>query len=198
MKNTILLCLMFLIMPLFATNIYNGDGTDYPSGIDDYTIQSAASYWTYPKQNDLGIVIVAMQTEFGTNPSGTFSTVRARLDYLDPITSSTTIVTASVFQSSMSIIESQYVSKISTGNIYNWNNGTISKQSNAYIVYGSTTAITSVNTFISINNSNQILSATASSAGNAAPLQFKIYTTSFSFQGGAGSNDVHYWQAIVR
>lgn len=62
-------------------------GTIYPSGIDGYTQLPLLVNLSSPiKAEDVNIVrnaVIAVEKELGINPSGTFATVRARLDSLE-------------------------------------------------------------------------------------------------------------------
>lgn len=70
------------------SEIGTGDGTDYPATLDTNNALEQNSNQSSPTLNraevvnDLASAIVAIQTELGLNPAGSFSTVVARLDAL--------------------------------------------------------------------------------------------------------------------
>jgi len=196
---------------LFTNEIGDGMGASYPTQYDTNNYpESAGSYWTYRKGNDVKECITAIEGTLGIRPAGSFNTVRQRLDYLDPITSSNTIVFLSVFQSSMSEIvrvNNAQENKInavtlSTGNIYGYDNVSqnITKKSDAYIIYGSTTASYTFNPDIILNGVNEIKSIMLTDVYNSTGGSFLYYvgTSSFSIKTQNGSQYIINWQAIVR
>lgn len=61
--------------------IGSGSGTGYPGVIDtDATSESATTLARFGWANDAVAAVIAVQTELGVNPAGSFSTVVARLD----------------------------------------------------------------------------------------------------------------------
>ncbi len=59
----------------------SGTGTGYPTAIDsDASLETATDYARTAVPNDLGAAIVAIETELGVLPKGSYATVVARLN----------------------------------------------------------------------------------------------------------------------
>lgn len=60
-----------------------GSGTGYPSAIDsNVTVETTNDYARIQVANDLAAAIVAIETELGISPKGSYATVVARLNAL--------------------------------------------------------------------------------------------------------------------
>ncbi len=113
-----------------------------------------------------------------------------------------TKLATSVHNSSMAVIENQYVTKVSTGNIYSWdiNTNNISKQSDEFWVRGSTTVSDHAIYRVNINGINNIVHVNPgiwSTGADPCEASVTIYITSFTISTNNHAGGFN-WQAIVR
>jgi hypothetical protein len=64
-----------------------GSGSSYPATLDTDTVQETATdYARIAVPNDLAAAIIAIETELGVDPAGSFATVVARLNQISNAT----------------------------------------------------------------------------------------------------------------
>nr|MDD5531086.1 hypothetical protein [bacterium] len=140
------LLFLFLFTISYAKNLGDGGGSGYPSEIDTATtLETTGSKAYYYKINDLYDAHIKEQTELGVNPRGGYASVRARLDAGISTTTVANISASTVTlslqlgttaQALTNINTDLQAIKVSTGNIYSWDNNTknISKQSDYKLI----------------------------------------------------------------
>jgi len=230
-KILILIGALCLIPNLFAYEIGDGLGSGYKYPATQFDTnnfpESTGTNWTWQKANDVKEDIVAIEALMGANPQGNYTTVASRLYAVEQATTSG--VTNGIFRSSMTEIErinnlqdlnisataqaltnfissvsANYVLKVTTGDIYAWNTGThnVAKQSDSFMVYGSTVVNYNGVSTININGINKILSIMLPVEGGDQGTYFTfladVYTSSFTWHSYTSDSRTVYWQAIVR